>query len=192
MSQEESQRGREERVYDGDSVVAPESVIESQEESPQSESGDAEQSLQRPPRYESDFIEDQRFILQETRLMILQQILASESGALSIAELDWRIQDLTDSTLRSHVSDLASRGSSGKKENDDDNILALLEVPSGERTNDMPDYFYAVTEYGVELLKSVNMYQPIGILYQSYKEVERPENIEAIEQYEQRRSPDWF
>jgi len=49
-----------------------------------------------------------------------------------------------------------------------------------------------VSEYGVELLQQVGMYDGVAILYQVYREMDRPENIRAIEEWEHRPVPDWL
>lgn len=58
--------------------------------------------------------------------------------------------------------------------------------------NTIPRTYYAVSEYGVELLQQVGMYDGVAILYQVYREMDRPENIRAIEEWEHRPVPDWL
>jgi hypothetical protein len=64
----------------------------------------------------------------------------------------------------------------------------------------IPRKYFAVTEYGIDFLKQVNLYEQVGVLHDIYEAAdlelpnadERPVTIEDIEEYEHRPSPDWL
>jgi len=123
-------------------------------------------------------LEDLRSILDQTRCIILQQILAHDSGVLSRAELEARNPDVNQSTLQYHVDTLVERG-----------ILAKLDAPESQR--DLPSVFYAVSERGIKLLKQVNLFDEIAVWNQVYAEVPTPDDLEKIEEME-RPEPGWY
>jgi DNA-binding HxlR family transcriptional regulator len=123
-------------------------------------------------------LEDLRSILDQTRCIILQQILAHDSGVLSKAELEARNPDVNESTLQYHIDTLVERG-----------ILRKLDAPENKR--DLPSVFYAVSERGIELLKQVNLYDEIAVWNQMYSQVPTPEGLKKIEDME-RTEPDWY
>ena len=72
-------------------------------------------------------------------------------------------------------------------------FVVTLEVPPEHRVPRVPSTFYAVTEYAVELLKDVGMYDAITILYQVYERtMDRPEEVGVIREFEHRPSPEWL
>jgi len=140
---------------------------------------------------DTDRIADLRDILNETKIRLLQQILASRTGALSAVELAARNM-ITESTIRDHLRELADR---------DDPIVTTLDTETDDPVpNGIPRKYYAVTEYGIDLLKQVGLYEQAGILYDMYEAADlrlpdaadRPVSIEDIEEYEHRPSPDWL
>lgn len=133
--------------------------------------------------YDEDRLADLRYVLQPTRLRLLQQILATDWGSLSPAELAFRNPDVSESTIRDHLREMTNR---------DRPLTAKLTVPEGKGERAVPRTFYAVTEYGIELLKSVDMYEGISLLYQAYESVERPDEIREIERFDHRPEPDWL
>lgn len=136
-----------------------------------------------PPSYDEDRLIDLRYVLQPTRLRLLQQILATDWGSLSPTELSFRNPDISESTIRDHLREMTNR---------DRPTTAKLTVESGQRERNVPRTFYAVTEYGIELLEAVGMYDGISLLYQLYENVERPAEIARIEQFDHRPEPDWL
>lgn len=137
----------------------------------------------RSPSYDEDLLADLRYVLQPTRLRLLQQILATDWGSLSPAELAFRNPDVSESTIRDHLREMTAR---------DRPTTAKLAVADGKREQAIPRTFYAVTEYGIELLETVGMYDGLSLLYQLYENVERPEEIVKIERFEHRPEPDWL
>lgn len=138
-----------------------------------------------------EIVSDLQAILSETKIRLLQQILASDTAALGAVELAAR-NDITESTIRDHLRELADR---------DKQIVRTLDAETDDPVpNGIPRQYYAVTEYGIDLLKQIDMYEQVGLLYDMYSAAdlalpdteERPVGIEDIEQYEHRPSPDWL
>lgn len=131
--------------------------------------------------YDEERLADMRAVLEPRTLRILQQLLASETGALSPKEVAFRNPEVTESTVRDHLRTLTEDGLAEKLEPDVDSV-----------PNSIPRTYYAVSEYGIELLKQVGMYDGVAILYQVYQEMDRPEDIRAIEEWEHRPVPGWL
>ena len=131
--------------------------------------------------YDEKRLADMRAVLEPRTLRILQQLLASETGALSPKEVAFRNPDVTESTIRDHLRTLTEEGLTEKLE------PGVESIP-----NAIPRIYYAVSEYGIELLKQVGMYDGVAILYQVYREMDRPEDIQEIEEWEHRPTPDWL
>ncbi|WP_433633740.1 hypothetical protein [Halomicrococcus sp. NG-SE-24] len=144
------------------------------------------------PNHELDEhrLEDLRDILSPTKLRLLQQILASPTGALSSKELAAR-NTISDSTIRDHLRDLHNR---------DTQIVAKLEPDTSPVPNGIPRVYFAVTEYGISLLKQADLYDQIGLLYDMYEAVDlqlpdadnQPVTLDEIENYDHRPTPDWL
>jgi hypothetical protein len=135
------------------------------------------------PSYDEEKLADLQYVLQPTRLRLLQQILATDWGSLSPAELSFRNPDVSESTIRDHLREMTGR---------DRPLTAKLTVPEGKGERAIPRTFYAVTEYGIQLLKRVDMYDGISLLYQAYESAERPDEIGETERFEHRPEPDWL
>jgi DNA-binding HxlR family transcriptional regulator len=131
--------------------------------------------------YDEERLADMRAVLEPRTLRILQQLLASEMGALSPKEVAFRNPDVTESTVRDHLRTLTEEGLTEKLEPDVDSV-----------PNTIPRTYYAVSEYGIELLKQVGVYGGVAVLYQVYQQMDRPEDIRVIEEWEHRPVPDWL
>lgn len=132
--------------------------------------------------FDTERVEDKRAILEPTHLRLLQQILATDWGSLSAPELAYRNTDLSESTVRDHLREMAER---------ERQFVVKLTVADGERAQGIPWTYYAVSEYGVELLKEVGAYEGITVLYQMYDRMESGP-IAEIEQFDHRPTPDWL
>jgi hypothetical protein len=146
-----------------------------------------------PPNHglDSGRLADLRDVLDQTKVRLLQQILASQTGALAAVELAAR-NEITESTIRDHLRSLQNR---------ERPVVTQLDATTDDPVpNGIPRKYYAVTEYGIDLLQQLGLYEQIGILYDVYQAAdlrlpeaeERPTNIEDIETYENRPSPDWL
>lgn len=117
-----------------------------------------------------DELDDLRFVLDRTRVVLLQQILAHETGALSASEIEYRNPDLDDSTIQYHLREMEDR-----------NVVTKLKIPKGERRRDLPSTFYAVTDRGTDLLERANLLDEVAVWRETYDRMERTEEIEHIE-----------
>lgn len=146
-----------------------------------------------PPDHglDSGRLADLRDVLDQTKLRLLQQILASQTGALAAVELAAR-NEITESTIRDHLRNLQNR---------ERPVVTQLDATTGDPVpNGIPRKYYAVTEYGIDLLRQLGLYEQLGILYDMYEAAdlrlpdteERPTDIEDVETYENRPSPDWL
>lgn len=120
-----------------------------------------------------------RAILTQTRLALIQQILASESGALSVEELDYRNTDVKKSTIDYHLRELSDRG-----------IVTPLKVD--DPANDMPNTYWAVTEIGIGLLQQLGVHSEIEVLAEADRALTRTSRVEQIEAFPGRPEPDWY
>lgn len=135
--------------------------------------------------YDEDRLADQRAVLESTRLRILHAILATETGSLSAPEVAVRVP-ITESTVRDHLREMSTR---------DPAFVEKLTVESEKRQKDIPYTFYAVSEYGINLLKEVRMYSMITPLYQMYSRMDygnETDRIRRIEDFDNRPVPDWI
>ena len=132
-----------------------------------------------------------RDILTDTKLRLLQQILASQTGALSAVELAAR-NTITESTIRDHLHELTDR---------DEPIVTTLDAETDDPIpNGIPRKYYAVTEYGIDRLKQVGLYEQVGLLSDMYAAADlqlphaddHPVTLEYIEEYDHRPSPGWL
>lgn len=135
-----------------------------------------------PPIFDEDRLRDKREILQPTKLRILQQLLANDWGCLSPREVAYRNADLEESTVRDHLRDLSTRSPA---------FTQKLVVDKAEREEGIPWTYYAVTEYGIDLLHEVGVYEGISILYQMYENMDR-EELQKVEAFDNRPNPDWI
>lgn len=124
--------------------------------------------------------DDIQFALQEVRTLLLQQILATETGLLSVAELVYRNRDEDDigeENVRYHLREMADRG-----------IVTKEKVPTGQRVRDLPNTFFRVTDYGEMILKRANLLAECDLWAELYEQMERTDEIERIEQLKRQ---DW-
>jgi len=128
---------------------------------------------------DEDALDRMQAVLQETRLRLLQQILASEPGALSVEELTYRNTDCKGGTIDYHLRELETWD-------------VVTRLKAEEPRNDLPSTYWAVTERGVELLERLGFYDEIAVLSEADAALERTERIRVIESFEGRPEPDWY
>lgn len=56
----------------------------------------------------------------------------------------------------------------------------------------MPQTFYAATPFAIEQLQEMGLWENLGMVYQLYDSLERPDIIRAIEDWEERPIPGWI
>lgn len=115
----------------------------------------------------------------------MQQIIAHESGVLSVEELDYRNTDLGRDQIRDRLESLQKMG-------------VVTELPANPVQDDMPSTFWAVTEQGIEELRTRSPSEQDGILHDASSAAEimsaaddalnRSERIRKIEQFDGRPS----
>lgn len=129
--------------------------------------------------FDGDRIQAMRTLLEKHNLRLIQQLLASDTGALSPKEVSWRNKDhISESTVYDHLSNLEDKG--------------FVEKLEQSGPPDMPSTYYAATPFTITLLKQMGLWENLGILYQVYDAMERPEEIEEIENWDERPKPDWL
>lgn len=132
--------------------------------------------------YDGDRLAAMRELLEEHHLRIVQQLLASDTGALSPKEVAFRNEEIiSESTVRDHLRKLTEKGFMKKLEPD------VERVP-----NEMPRTFYAASPFSIELLKEMGLWENLGMLYQIYDSLDRPEDVKKIEEWEGRPAPEWL
>lgn len=132
--------------------------------------------------YDEERLEAKRELLEEHNLRIVQQLLASDTGALSPKEVAFRNEGIiSESTVRDHLRELTEKEFVRKLEPDVESI-----------PNTMPRTFYAASPLTIELLQEMGLWENLGMLYQIYDSLDRPEEIRQIEEWERRPIPDWI
>lgn len=134
-----------------------------------------------PVSYDEERLSDMQTVLEPRNLRILQQLLASDTGALSPKEVAFRNPDIDESTVRDHLRELTNADLTEKLTPEVDHI-----------PNRIPRTYYAVSEYGIDLMKSVGVYEGLAIVYQIYDRLDRPEEIRETEEWEHRPVPEWL
>lgn len=142
------------------------------------QSGPEESSVSDSP-LDTDRLEQLRGLLDEVHLRLLQQILASDSGALSVEELDYRNTDTEDRKIDYRLQKLADRG-------------VVTKLKADNPTNDLPSTYWAVSDLGIQLLKRFGFYDEIGALSEADDALERTDRIRNIEAFDGRPSPNWY
>lgn len=120
-----------------------------------------------------------------TDFRLIQQIIAHDSGVLSVEELDYRNTDLGRDQICDRLESLQKTG-------------VVTELPADPVRDDMPSKFWAVTEQGIEELRTPGQSEQACILDDASSAAEimsaaddalkRSERIEKIEQFDGRPS----
>lgn len=122
-----------------------------------------------------------------TEVTLMQQILGSDTGALSLPELLAR-GERSETELRVYLPHLESY---------DPPLIPQIEL-TGTPPKHHPQHYIAVTEAGMEWLRLHDMYDQIGMVYQLYETADLslpddyPMTIEEMEESEPRPTPDWL
>lgn len=143
------------------------------------QSGSDENDSASPPWLETERLDQLRVLLEETRLALLQQILAADEGTLSVEEISYRNPDRSAQTIENHLISL-----------EDHDVVTRLKAENPQ--NDLPSTYWAVTETGVALLKQLGFYEEIAVLSEADDALERPPRIEEIEAFSGRPTPNWY
>jgi DNA-binding PadR family transcriptional regulator len=111
--------------------------------------------------------------MNDVELRLIQQILAHDSGVLSVEELSYRNTDLAESQIETHLRSL----------HDNRLVTSLSSDPTREG---MPDIFWAVTEQGVRKLTQSGLWEEIEVLSESDTALNRSQRIRDIETFDGR------
>lgn len=109
---------------------------------------------------------------QETRASVISDVVGHPKEAISVPELLHVNPSLKRSALSQHLQKLVEA-----------NILERSELPTGERSRDLPHTFYSVTPEAREFFDRNNIYD-VEIWQEQYARVEKPPEIVRIEQME--------
>lgn len=139
---------------------------------------DSEETFASDFRLDTDRLDQLRVLLEETRLALLQQILAADEGALSVEELAYRNPDHSAQTIDYHLRAL-----------EEQNVVTRLKAENPQ--NDLPSTYWAVTETGIALLKQLGFFEEIAVLSEADDALERTSRIKEIEAFDGRPIPDY-
>lgn len=123
---------------------------------------------------QKDRIDDLQTILDQTRLTLVQQILAHDSGVLSVEELKYRNIDTDRATIDYHLREMEGNG------------IVQRHKLGEEQRNDLPNTYWGVTARGVDLLKQLGFYDEIDVLSTADDALERTDRIREIESFDAR------
>ncbi len=117
--------------------------------------------------------EEQRQIFellsQETRHLVIQNILGHPKHLASLDELDYMIPK-SKAAIGDQVDTLIEAG-----------ILDVYPYEPSENKRDYPSKFYGLTEYGVEVLHEYNYLRGVPIARSVYKNTRKSERVERHE-----------
>ena len=109
-------------------------------------------------------------VTQETRFVLLQNILGHPTGLASLKELAYVNPSKSEGTIYEHLRTLIDHG-----------IVGSYELPKDERSRDLPYKFYGVTEDGRSFLERHGMLRAEETLHETYDMVEKPAQIAKSE-----------
>lgn len=113
------------------------------------------------------------FLTQDTRFLIIVNILSHPEQAPSLKELDHHIEGKSQSTINNHIQRLVEKG-----------VVEKIEIPRGDRhrSRDLPHKFYRLTEDGYEFIQRHGVV-PVNEddLQRRYMTVDKPSEIRRYE-----------
>lgn len=110
-------------------------------------------------------------ITQETRFVLIQNILSHPKQLPTLKELDYVNPSKSKSTIREHLEVLIENG-----------IVEERTLPKDERKRDLPWRFYGLTEDGRDLLEEFGLLGAEGTLQDMYEMLETTDEIEKYAQ----------
>jgi len=106
-------------------------------------------------------------ITQETRFVLIQNILSHPEQLPTLKELSYVNPSKSKSTIREHLEVLIEEG-----------IVAEQTLPKGERERDLPWRFYGLSNEGREILEEFDLLGAEGTLQDMYSMLETTDEIE--------------
>lgn len=123
-----------------------------------------------------ELLDDEQYIL------LLQQLLSSKNGLLSMEEIIFRNSPVVgEEMVRNDIEHLCDTGYIETVEPDVDTI-----------PNDKPSVFFTPSKVSLCVMNKIGLLNTSGMMYQVYNELERTDEIEEIEQWDGRPFPDWY
>lgn len=109
-------------------------------------------------------------VTQETRFVLIQDILGHPSGLPTLKELDYVNPSKSRTTIRQHLQRLVDAG-----------IVEEVMLPEDRRRNDLPYKFYGLSEDGRQFLEEHKLLRAEDTLGDIYTRVEKTDEIERYE-----------
>ncbi len=109
-------------------------------------------------------------VTQETRFVLIQNVLGHPDGLPSLKELSYVNPSKSEGTIYEHLRTLVDHG-----------IVGSYELPDEQRSRDLPYKFYGITETGRTFLDSHGMLRAEETLRETYDAVEKPPKITEYE-----------
>lgn len=106
-------------------------------------------------------------LTQETRFVLVQNVLSHPEQLPTLAEFDYVNPTKSESTIREHLEILV-----------DHEIVEVLTLPEEERSRDRPHKFYGLTDTGRELLERNGLLGAEETLGEMYEMLETTPRIE--------------
>jgi len=106
-------------------------------------------------------------VTQETRFVLIQNIMAHPKGMPSLKELVYANPSKSKSTIRNHLDKLMEGG-----------IVEAAELPKDERQRDLPYRFYQLTPLGQTLLKKHDLLRAEETLQEMHSMLEKTPQIQ--------------
>lgn len=109
-------------------------------------------------------------VTQETRFVLLQDILGHPAELPTLKELDYVNPSKSQTTIRQHLQQLVDAG-----------VVEEVLLPEDRRQNDLPYKFYGLSEDGREFLTEHGLLRAEETLTEIYNTIEKTETIQRYE-----------
>ena len=109
-------------------------------------------------------------VTQETRFVLLQDILGHPAELPTLKELDYVNPSKSQTTIRQHLQQLVDAG-----------IVEEVLLPEDRRQNDLPYKFYGINESSRQFLAEHKLLRAQDTLREIYDRVEKTDDIKRYE-----------
>lgn len=117
--------------------------------------------------------------LSQKEMNLLQQIVASKTGSLSQVEIEYHNRNDTELTVHCRIQSMVVNG-------------YLKEIQATDYSiKHMPVIYYTLTEKSLYILHCVGFWEWIDTIQKQYDELEVPDEIKQIKQWDGRPIPEW-
>jgi len=122
----------------------------------------------RDPVKQADSVRDLlNLVTQETRFVLIQNIVAHPQGMPSLKELAYANPSKSKSTIRNHLEKLVDAG-----------VVEEVHLPDDERTRDLPHKFFRLPEASREFLEDHDLLRAEETLQEMYSMLEKTPEME--------------